>query len=110
MEAKAVGKYVRVAPRKARVVVNLIRGKYVDDAVEQLRFTDKGAAGPVGKVLGSAIANARGLFDANSESLYIKDAFVNQGPTLRRWRPRAMGRATRINKCTSHITVVVAER
>ncbi len=110
MEAKAIAKFVRVAPRKARVVAKLIREKYVDEALEQLRYTDKGAAGPVGKVLKSAIANAKGQFDAAPETLYVKDAFVNQGPTLKRWRPRAMGRATRINKCTSHITVVVAER
>ena len=110
MEAKAISKFVRGAPRKARVVANLIRDKYVDEALEQLRFTDKGAAGPVGKVLKSAIANAKGKFDAAPETLYVKDAFVNKGPTLKRWRPRAMGRATRINKCTSHITVVVAER
>jgi large subunit ribosomal protein L22 len=110
MEAKAIARFVRVAPRKARVVAKLIREKYVDEALEQLRFTDKGAADPVGKVLKSAIANAKGLFDAAPERLFVKDAFVNQGPTLKRWRPRAMGRATRINKCTSHITVVVAER
>ena len=110
MEAKSTARYIRLAPRKARVVVDLIRGKYVDEAQEQLRFCHKGASGVVQKVLGSAIANAVNNFNAKPEDLYVKEAYVNQGPNLKRWRPRAMGRATRINKFTSHVTVVVAER
>jgi len=110
MEAKAVGKYVRVAPRKARIVIDLIRGKYVDEALEQLRFSDKHVSNTISKLVKSAVANAKGQFNAEEDGLYVKEAFVDQGPTLKRWRPRAMGRATRINKCTSHITVVLAER
>lgn len=110
MEAKAIARYIRMAPRKSRVIVDLIRGKYVDEAMESLRFTSRRAAGPVQKVLASAIANAKANFDAKVDMLYVKEAFVDKGPTLRRFMPRAMGRATRINKMTSHITVVVAER
>ena len=110
MESKSTGRYIRVAPRKARVVADLIRGMYVDEAQEQLRFCQKGASDVVSKVLGSAVANAVNNFGAKSESLYVKEAYVNQGPNLKRWRPRAMGRATRINKFTSHVTVIVAER
>lgn len=110
MEAKSTGKFIRIAPRKARVVVDLIRGKYVDEAQEQLRFCQKGASDVVAKVLGAAVANAVNNHGAQADSLYIKEAFVDQGPNLKRWRPRAMGRATRINKFTSHVTVVVAER
>ena len=110
MEAKATGKFVRVAPRKARIIIDLIRGKYVDDALEQLRFSNKRASRTVEKLVRSAAANAKGQFNASEESLYVKEAFVDKGPTLKRWRPRAQGRATRINKCTSHITVVLEER
>jgi large subunit ribosomal protein L22 len=110
MESKAVAKFIRVAPRKARVVVDLIRGKYVDEAAEQLHFSPKGASLSVSKVLKSAVSNAKNNFDATEDELYVKEAFVNEGPTLKRWRPRAMGRATPIHKKTSHITVVVAER
>jgi large subunit ribosomal protein L22 len=109
MEAKATARYVRVAPRKARVVADLVRGKYVDEALELLRFANRRAAGPVWKVLKSAVANAQNKFDAATEELLVKEIMVDKGPTLKRWRPRARGMATRINKMTTHITVVVAE-
>lgn len=110
MEARSTGRFIRVAPRKARVVIDMIRGKYVDEAQEQLRFCQKGASDVVGKVLGAAIANAVNNHGAKADTLYVKEAFVGKGPNLKRWRPRAMGRATRINKFTSHVTVIVAER
>lgn len=109
MESKATARFVRVAPRKARVIADMIRGKYADEALEQLRFTPRRAAGIVAKVVKSAVANAVQQ-QAEESKLVIQVAFVDKGPTLRRFRPRARGMATRINKMTSHITIVVAER
>ena len=102
-----------MTPQKARRVVDLIRGKAAADAVAVLRFAPQSASDPVRKVLESAIANARVTADRNSEAfdertLVIQSAFVDEGPTMKRFRPRAQGRAARINKRTSHITVVVA--
>jgi large subunit ribosomal protein L22 len=110
MEARANAKHVRVGPRKARLVVDLIRGKHVDEASAILRFSPRAAAEIVGKVLNSAVANAEKNHKIRPETLYVSEAFVNEGPTLKRWRPRAMGRATRIDKRTSHITIVVKQR
>lgn len=110
MEAKAIARYVRMTPRKTRVIINMIRDKYVDEALEALRFTNRRATGPVAKVLGSAIANAKEQFNAQVANLYVAEAFVDEGPTQKRFLPRAMGRATRVEKKTSHITVVVKER
>ena len=110
MEAKAVWRYCRIAPRKARVVANLVRGRSVDEAMALLEFTPKRAAGIIKKVLKSAAANADDLGTLDVDRLYIKQITVDQGPTLRRFRPRAQGRAYRVNKKTSHIRVVVAER
>ncbi len=110
MEAKAVARYVRIAPRKVRIVMDLVRGKNVADALAILRFTPKAASPIIEKVLKSAVANAEHNYDLDSNSLYITQAFADQGPTLKRFRPRAQGRATRINKKTSHITIVVAEK
>ena len=115
MEAKAIARHVRVTPQKARRIVDLIRGKQATDAVNTLRFAPQGASEPVLKVLQSAIANARVKADAASESfdernLIVSAAFVDEGPTMKRFRPRAQGRAGRINKRTSHITVVVAPK
>lgn len=110
MEAKAVARYVRVAPRKARLVVDLIRGKSVDDARAILRFSPRAAAEVVEKVLNSAVANAERNLHVKSEDLVVASTFVDEGPTLKRVQPRAMGRAFRINKRTSHITVVVGQR
>lgn len=109
MEAKAVAKYIRIAPRKAKSVIDMIRGKSVDEAAMILKFSPRGASKTVAKVLNSAVANAQnnaGLRD----SLFVTQAFVDQGPTLKRFRPRAMGRASRIHKRTSHITIFVGTR
>jgi large subunit ribosomal protein L22 len=113
MEAKAQARYVRVTPQKARRVVDLIRGKQASEAVAVLQFAPQAAGEPVLKVVQSAIANARVKADRASEPfderrLVVQAAFVDEGPTMKRFRPRAQGRAYRINKRTSHITVVVA--
>ena len=110
MEAKAVARYVRVAPRKARLVVDLIRGKSIDDARAILRFSPQAASEVVEKVLNSAVANAERNLHLKSDDLIVGSTFVDEGPTLKRIQPRAMGRAFRINKRTSHITVVVTQR
>ena len=110
MEAKAVAKFVRIAPRKVRVVMNLIRGKNVADAFAILKFTPKAGADVIEKVLKSAVANAENNFDMNVDKLYVASAYVDQGPTLKRIHPRSRGQAFSIFKRTSHVTVVVAER
>ena len=112
MEATAKAWFQRISPRKARAVVNLIRGKNVAIALDQLRFTPKSGARIVAKVLDSAVANARQQDEnVDLDALVVKTAFVDKAPDqhMRRWRPRAMGRATRIVKGMSHITVVVGE-
>ena len=110
MEAKAVAKFVRIAPRKVRVVMNLIRGKNVADAFAILKFTPKAGADVIEKVLKSAVANAENNFDMNVDKLYVASAYVDQGPTLKRIHPRSRGQAFSIFKRTSHVTVVVAEK
>jgi large subunit ribosomal protein L22 len=110
MEARAVARYVRVSPRKARLVVDLIRGKKIDDARAILKFSPRAAAEIVEKVLNSAVANAERNLHLRSDELIVGSTFVDEGPTLKRIRPRAMGRAFRINKRTSHITVIVKQR
>lgn len=110
MEVKAVSKYVRVSPRKARVVVDLVRGKSVEQAREILAYTNRAIAETVEKTLNSAVANAEHNHSLNPDSLVIAKAYVDEGPTLKRIRPRAKGSASRINKRTSHITVIVAPR
>jgi len=110
MQAKAVAKYVRISPRKVRQVVNLIRGKKISDAFAILQFTPNGSTDDVAKVLKSAVANAGHNFDMKVDDLIITEICVDQGPTLKRIRPRAMGRADQIRKRTSHITVVVGEK
>ena len=110
MEAKAVAKYVRVSPRKARIVVDQVRGKDITTALDTLRFNERAVSEVVLKVVNSATANAQNKFGLRPENLIIKQAFVDEGPTLKRFRPRAKGSASRINKRTSHITVVVAPR
>ena len=110
VEVRAVARYIRVAPRKARLVVDQIRNKSVDKALETLQFSERAAAEPVAKVLRSAVANAENNNGLRSNNLYVKYAYVDEGPTLKRFRPRAKGSASRINKRTSHITVVVAPR
>ncbi len=107
--ARATHKFARMSASKARAVLALIRDEDVKDAQDILRFSERGAADVVGKVLASAIANATNNEGLDADELYVAECFANEGPTLKRWRPRARGRATRINKRTCHITVVVAQ-
>ncbi|MDQ3952873.1 MAG: 50S ribosomal protein L22 [Actinomycetota bacterium] len=106
-EAIATARYIRISPTKARQVVDLIRGRHVDDARRVLRFNERAASTTVGKVLDSAVANAEHNRGLPADELVVARAWVDEGPTLRRFRPRAMGRATRIRKRTCHISVVV---
>src|SRR5699024_10619761 len=108
--AKATAKQVRIAPRKARLVVDLIRGKDVGEATAILRHTQRAASPVVEKVLNSAIANAEHNYEMNPDELYVSSVYVDEGSTLKRFRPRAQGSAGKINKRTSHITVVVSEK
>lgn len=110
METKAVARYIRIAPRKVRLVVDLIRGKQVGEALAILKHTPKAASPVVEKLLNSAIANAENNNNLDPNGLVVQKVFVDQGPTLKRFRPRAMGRASRIHKRTSHITVVLNEK
>ena len=107
MEATARARFIRVSPRKARRVVDLIRGVPVSEARRILALSNLGATTPVRKALDSAVANAERNPGVVPENLVVSRIFVDEGPTLRRWRPRALGRATRVRKRTSHITVVV---
>lgn len=109
-QAKAIARTVRIAPRKVRLVVDLIRGKQVGEAVAILRHTQKAASPVVEKVLKSAVANAEHNYELDVNNLVVSEIFVDEGPTLKRFRPRAQGRASAINKRTSHITVVVSEK
>ena len=109
-EAIATARFIRMSPTKARQVVDLIRGRQVEDARRVLRFTQRAASTPVGKVLESAIANAEHNRGLPGDELIVARAWVDEGPTLRRFRPRAQGRATRIRKRTCHISVVVGRR
>ena len=115
MEARAIQRTARQSPRKMRLVVDLIRGRAVNEAFAILKFSKKGAAKQVSKVLLSAVANAREQSrktDArlDEDALYVKAAWVDEGPALKRWMPAAMGRATPMIKRTSHVEIVVAER
>lgn len=110
MEALAKAKFLHISPRKARLVADAIRGLKVGDAVNKLKFTPKKAAGLFLKVVNSAVANATQRPGVDVDKLVIKKAFVDEGPTQKRWRARAMGRAFIIRKRSSHITIVVAER
>jgi large subunit ribosomal protein L22 len=109
-QAKATARTVRIASRKVRLVVDLIRGKKVGEAIAILRLTPKAASPVVEKVLKSAIANAEHNYEMDVENLFISEVFVDEGPTMKRFRPRAQGRASAINKRTSHITLVVSEK
>src|SRR3989337_4574030 len=104
MEARAIAKYVRVSPSKVQQVINLIRGRAAVEAEGILTFSVKGAAERVGKVLKSAIANAERNHNLKRDNLFVAEAYANQGPTLKRFRPQAQGRAGRIRKRPSHIT------
>ena len=110
MEARASARYVRVTPMKARRVVDLVRGMRADEAAAILRYAPQAAAEPVRKVIESAVANAENNEGLDPDSLVITQAYVDEGPTMKRFRPRAHGRAYRIRKRTSHITVVVEPR
>ena len=103
-------KYVRVAPRKAKIVVDLIRGKQVDQALAILMYTPKSAAPVVEKLLNSAIANAENNLEMDRANLYVAEVYANQGPTLKRYWARSHGRADMIKKHTSHITIVLDQK
>jgi large subunit ribosomal protein L22 len=110
MEVRAVTRHVRISPQKARLVANLIRGKQVEEALTILRFTPKKAARILDKTLRAAIANAADTQNVNPDALYVKLTYVDGGTTLKRFIPRAHGRATPVRKRTSHFTVVVDEK
>ena len=110
MQARAIAKYIRIAPRKVRLVVDVIRGKNVRDAEDLLRFVPRGASEPITKVLLSAKANATNNHDMIEDRLFVSQAFVDAGPTLKRVFPRARGRGDILKKRTSHITIVLEER
>ena len=107
MAAKATVKYVRISPQKARRAVDLVRGRQVEEARRILRFSPLGASKTIEKALTSAVANAEQQPGVVAQNLVVDRAWVDEGPTLKRWRPRAYGRATKILKRTSHITLVV---
>ncbi len=110
MEARAVGKYIRISSQKARLVADVVRGMGVDQAITTLRFMPKKGAGIIRKVIESAVANATQDDQVDVDNLFVKKIFIDGGPSLKRIRPRAMGRATGIIKRTSHITVVLDEQ
>ena len=113
MVSKAIARFARLSPRKARVVVNLVRGRQAGEALQLLEFTQKSGAPVLKKVIESAVANARTQQPGvDLDALFVETAFVDKAPNkhMRRWRPRAMGRATRVHKGTSHITVILGER
>ncbi|HZK57004.1 MAG TPA: 50S ribosomal protein L22 [Clostridia bacterium] len=110
MEARATVKHVRIAPRKAQLVANLVRGKKVDEALAILKYTPRGAASVIEKLVKSAVANAENNYNMDVDNLYISEIYANQGTTMRRFRPRAFGRAAAIRKRTSHIGVVLKEK
>jgi large subunit ribosomal protein L22 len=109
MKAHAKARHVRQSPYKVRRVLDLVRGLPVDEARVVLTHTQRRAADPILKCLDSAVANAEHNLAADAEELIVAEAYADEGPTLKRWRPRARGRATRIRKRTSHITIVVAD-
>ena len=111
MISKASGRFIRMSPQKARLVVDLIRGKNVNEALMTLKFTNKGATGEIEKVVRSAVANASQKVETiDVDNLFVEKAFINEGPRLKRVRPAPMGRAYRIQRRTCHITVELGER
>lgn len=110
MESKAAAKYVRISPRKVRLIMDQIRGKEVEKALNMLSFAPQKGAFILKKLINSAIANAEKNSNIDVDSLYIKRVYADEGPTMKRFRPRAMGRATRIRKRASHLTVILDER
>jgi len=109
MEVKAAAKYVRISPQKIRLLMNQVRGKKVDEAIQVLTFAPQKGSAILKKLINSAVANAGNNAGLDIDSLYIKRLYGDEGPTLKRWRPRAQGRATRIRKRTSHLTVILDE-
>ena len=109
MEAKAVAKYMRISPRKVRLIMDQIRGRKVEEALNRLSFAPQRGAFVLKKLINSAVANAEQNLNMYVDKLYIKRIFAEEGPTLKRFRARAMGRATRIRKRTSHLTVILDE-
>ena len=109
MEAKAVAKYVRISPQKVRLIMDEVRGRKVDEALKLLSFSPQKGARLLKKLIDSAVANAEANSEIDVDNLFIKKAFADEGPTMKRFRPRAMGRATRIRKRTSHLTVILDE-
>ncbi|MDB9822108.1 50S ribosomal protein L22 [Deltaproteobacteria bacterium] len=110
MESTAIARFVRVSPRKVRLVMDQIRGKKVDEALNSLSFAPQKGANILKKLIKSAVANAQQNSDIDVDNLYINKIFADEGPVLKRFRPRAMGRASRILKRTSHLTVILDER
>ena len=110
MNARAQAKHVRQSPYKVRRVLDLVRGLPVDEALVVLEFTNRAAAPTIKKVLDSAVANAEHNFALDADELFIAQAYADEGPTLKRWRPRARGSASKIRKRTSHITIVVQDQ
>ena len=110
MEARAIGKYIDVSPRKARLVVDVVRGQSIEKALAILQFLPNKSARHVYKVIASAVANAENNLGLDPETLYVSQIFVDEGPTQRRFRPRAHGRVSPLLKRSSHVTAVVAEK
>ncbi len=109
METRAVAKYVRISPRKVRLVMDQLRGRRVEVALNLLNFAPQKGAYIVKKLISSAVANAEENTEIDVDTLFVKTIYADEGPTLKRFRPRAMGRASRIRKRTSHITVILEE-
>ena len=109
MEAKAVAKHMRISPRKVRLIMDQVRGRKVEEALNRLSFAPQRGAFVLKKLINSAVANAEQNLNMDVDKLYIKRIFADEGPTLKRFRARAMGRATRIRKRTSHLTVILDE-
>ena len=110
METRAVARFVRISPQKIRLIMDQVRGKKVEEALHMLSFAPQRGAGILKKLVNSAVANAEQNPDVDVDSLYLKRLFADQGPSLKRWRPRALGRATKILKKSSHLTVILDEK
>ena len=109
MEVKAKAKHIRMSPQKVRLVADIVRGMGALQSLDQLRFTNKLAAKPISKLISSAIASATNNFELDKSNLFIKEIRVDEGTTLKRWAPKARGRATPLRKRTSHISLILAE-
>ncbi len=110
MEIMAAAKFIRVSPRKIRLIMDQVRGRKVEEALNILSFAPHKGARILIKLINTAVSNAEQNSDIDVDSLYIKRLYADEGPTMKRWRPRAQGRATRINKRASHMTIIVDER